>query len=483
MESVYSAGKLVGEDTATDTTAKKEGGEVSQGTGTGEMVFDEWQKEVIGFEGSVTIRAGRQVGKSTTVGKRSAELMMKYDNSSSLIIAPSQRQSSQLFIKTLSWLAEAHQAAIDKAGGYKENLEVSLRRNDELKRVFEQKHGIYAERPTKTMVKLKNGSICYSLPAGKTGIYLRTFALDFLYIDEAAYVPDAVYTALKPMLAVSVQTKKLGWEVFLSTPFGKGGFFYDSHYSTDYKQYHINSEKCVRIPKEFLLKEKKRLSRIEYAQEYLGEFIDEFHQFFPTKLIKSRMTFLRWDYETDYKPGLRYFLGVDIARYGEDENAFVIAEMQTNGNLKIVKAFTTARKSLVDTFNRIMKMNESYDFNRILIDDSGIGAGVTDMLIEKLRRKVLGLGNARKTVDAEAQQKSKIFKEDLYSNAAVMMEKEPPAIEIINSLKLLKSLKSMTFEYTQEKNLRIYGRYSHLAEAFVRACWSVKAKSLKLFIA
>lgn len=444
------------------------------------MIFDDWQQEIIDYKGNITLRSGRQVGKSTTVGKRRAKLMLDHPDSNSLIIAPSQRQSSQLFIKVMSWLEIEHQAAIEKAGGYQSKPEISARRNMELKRLFEQEHGIYAENPTKTTVKLKNGSICYALPAGKTGVYLRTFALDFLDIDEAAFVPDAVYTALKPMLAVSRKKRGLGWETFLSTPFGKGGFFYDSHFDDDYKQFHVNSEKCERIPKDFLLKEKKRLTRIEYAQEYLGEFIDEFNQFFPTALIKKRMTFMRWSFKDDFKKTAKYFLGVDVARYGQDENAFVILEMETGKCQRIVSTETTERKSLADTYKKILKLDEGYNFNRIFIDDTGIGAGVTDLLIDKLGRKVVGLSNAKKTVDKEGRT-GKIFKEDLYSHASLMLETDGK-LELKNCLKLLRSLKSMTFSYTTEKNLKIYGKYSHLAEAFVRACWAEKAKSLKLFV-
>ena len=125
--------------------------------------------------------------------------------------------------------------------------------------------------------------------------------------------------------------------------------------------------------------------------------------------------------------------------------------------------------------------DQQFKFNRIFIDDGGIGAGVTDFLIDKLGRKVIGLNNAKRTLDHEKIRTSKIFKEDLYSHAVLMMETKGK-IEIINSLKLLRSLKSMTFEYTSDKNIKIFGKYSHLAEAFVRACWAEKAKSLNLFI-
>lgn len=444
------------------------------------MIFDDWQQELISYKGSATLRSGRQVGKSTTVGRRCAKLMLEYPKTSSLIIAPSQRQSGQLFIKTMGWLMKEHHRLIEAAGGWKDRGDVSARRNMELRRLFEHDKGLFAESPTKSMVTLKNGSICYSLPAGKTGIYLRTFALDFLYIDEAAYVPDSVYKALKPMLAVS-SSKGLGWECFLSTPFGKGGFFYDSFSDDDYKQFHVNSEDCTRIPKAFLMKEKKKLSKIEYAQEYLGEFTDEFRQFFPTSLIKKRMTFIRWNYKEDYKKSAKYFLGVDFARYGEDENAFIEGEMLGGKAFRIIGVETSERKSLTDTVGRIMAKNEQMNYNKIFVDDGGLGAGATDMLIEQLGRKVIGLNNAKKTIDHEAVRTNKIFKEDLYSNASMMMEKDGQ-IDIISDLKLLRSLKSMTFEYTSDRNLRIYGKYSHLAEAFVRACWAVKKKGLSLYV-
>jgi hypothetical protein len=223
------------------------------------------------------------------------------------------------------------------------------------------------------------------------------------------------------------------------------------------------------------------MTRIEYAQEYLGEFVEEFNQFFSTPLIKKCMTFINWDFTTDYNKSKRYYLGADIARYGADENAFVVAEYDDR-IVKIVAASTTERKSLTDTAGRIMALDAQYNFSRIFIDDQGIGAGVTDILLEKLGRRVIGLNNAKKTLDAAKEQKGKIFKEDLYSNAACLMEAEPAKVEIISDLKLLKSLKSMTFEYTADKNLRIYGKYSHLAEAFVRACWCTKSRGLRLYV-
>ena len=185
---------------------------------------------------------------------------------------------------------------------------------------------------------------------------------------------------------------------------------------------------------------------------------------------------------TEYSKRLSYYLGSDIARYGGDENAFVVLEMKEKNKCRIIHAAATERKSIPDTARRHIILDEKFKrFNRLFIDDNGVGGGVVDILVEELgKSRVVGINNSSKSVEKDARKK-KILKEDLYSNALRMMEMGE--IEIINHLPLMRSLKSMTFEYTQDRNIRIYGKYSHYAEAFVRACWAVKHKGLKLFIA
>lgn len=450
-------------------------------TNNKKFVLDDWQKQVIFHEGDITIRAGRQVGKSQTVSKRAARLALKYGGTISLIVAAAQRQSSLLFEKTLGELMVVHDALLEMAGGYKENPKLSMRQNQERRQEFEAEHGLFDGSPTKTEVRLKNGSRIYSLPAGKTGIYIRAFTIDFLYGDEAAFIPDPVWLAITPMMAVP-KSAGFGWMTLLSTPFGKGGYFYHSHTDADFMRIHVSSENCPRISRDFLKKERGRLSHMEYAQEYLGEFIDEFNQFFQTKLINECMTFISWDYKTDYDKNAHYYLGSDIARYGADENAFVILEWKTWGDKwRIVRVETTDRKSITQTAKHHEILDDMFRFRKIFTDDTGVGGGVTDILTDVMgKNKVVGLNNAQKSEDES--RKGRILKEDLYSNALKMMESPLRKLEMVADMKLLRSLKSMTFEYTSDRNLRIYGRYSHVAEAFVRACWAQKAKGLKLFM-
>ena len=191
------------------------------------------------------------------------------------------------------------------------------------------------------------------------------------------------------------------------------------------------------------------------------------------------MTFMSWEFKDDFKRDKKYYLGVDIARYGEDENAFVISELDGK-TVKIVKTITSERKSLTDTAGRVISLDAKYNFRKVFTDDTGVGAGVKNMLIEKLgKNRVFGINNASR--NTEFEKKRGIMKEDLYSNAIKLMEEKK--IDIINNLRLQKSLKSITFSYRLDKKLSIHGKYDHLAEAFVRACWCTKAKGLRLFIA
>lgn len=415
---------------------------------------DPWQRKVLDHKGNVTMRCGRQVGKSTVTAIKAGRFAIENPGTVTLVIAASQRQSSLLFEKI----------------------------RGEIEYQEEQGNCEIAETPTQTRIVLSNGSKIYCHPAGRTGYLIRGFTIDLLIADEAAYINEEVWKSVIPMLAVSQKSRGFGWIILLSTPFGKGGYYYDTFHDASFLHIHVTSEQCSRIPKSFLLKEKKRLTKVEYAQEYLGEFVDEFNQFFPTEILKKCATFITWDSTTEYDNTRSYFLGVDIARYGEDETAYCIAEMDRHLNVRIVKALTTTRTSLTETVGRIKVLDDQFKFRNIYIDDQGIGSGVMDMLLEdkQTKRKAVGLNNARKSID-RFDRKGSLLKEDLYSNALMLMEQNK--LEMISDLQLLKSLKGMTFNYTSDKRLKIFGKYSHLAEAFVRACWCIKEKSLKVYVA
>jgi hypothetical protein len=88
-------------------------------------------------------------------------------------------------------------------------------------------------------------------------------------MDEAARVPDDLYRAVRPMLAVSN-----GRMICLSTPYGKRGFFYDAwaNGGDDWARIEIPASRISRIAPNFLERERRRIGASWFRQEYECSF-------------------------------------------------------------------------------------------------------------------------------------------------------------------------------------------------------------------
>lgn len=409
--------------------------------------LDGWQNEILNYQGNIAICSGRQVGKTATMALKTAHTLVKNAGIKILISSGSERQAQYIYEKLKNILG---QASID----------------------------VFAETPTMRRSVLKNGSEVYCLPTGKTGDLIRGLTLDIWIPDEAAYINDAVWATVSPMLWIS-KNKGMGWIWALSTPAGKIGKFFECFDNPTFKTWRVSALSCARIPQYELERWKKTYTRVQYEQEVLGNFVDEISRFFPQPVIESC---LKKDI-TGFANGYKY-LGVDVARYGGDENAFVEAQ-ESNEKYKVVFCETTERKGIHETFKKIVEFEKANNYKKILIDDAGVGGGLTDFLIEELRNKIIGINNSSRSVEARKgdikPRKRKVMKEDIYSNALLLMEQG--VVEIIDNDDLRESLQSILYEYDDQNNLKIYGRYTHLAEAYVRAMWGAKRKGLNLWCA
>jgi hypothetical protein len=91
-----------------------------------------------------------------------------------------------------------------------------------------------------------------------------------LVIDEAAFVPDELYLAVRPMLAVSQ-----GRLLALSTPHGTRGWWFESwRGQAGWERYEVPATRCPRISAEFLEEERRDMGEWWFRQEYLCEFLN-----------------------------------------------------------------------------------------------------------------------------------------------------------------------------------------------------------------
>ncbi len=216
---------------------------------------DAWQRDVLRSNArQILMLVTRQGGKSTVSSIRALHKAEYSPGALTLLLAPSYRQSKELFRKVKDAYAKLSNPS-------------PLVSESSLEMEFE------------------SGSRIVALP-GKEETIRGFSGVSLLIIDEAARVPDAMYQAVRPMLAVS------GGEILLlSTPFGKRGFFFREW--TDggalWHRTKITAYDCPRIPRDWLEQERAQIGDFWFEQEYMCEFKDDVSAVFRYEDIMAAM--------------------------------------------------------------------------------------------------------------------------------------------------------------------------------------------------
>jgi terminase large subunit-like protein len=202
------------------------------------MSPDLWQTQLLRSNSLRSLLlCSRQAGKSTATAALTLRVALLEPPALILLLSPTSRQSGELFR--------------DKV----------LRLLDALGRP------IPVVQQTALTLGLANGSRIVSLPGDEKNIRCYS-GVSLLVVDEAARVEDALYRAVRPMLAVS-----RGRMVCLSTPFGKRGWFFEAWTSPEpWERYLVAAKECPRIDSEFLAEERRALGDRWYRQEYECSF-------------------------------------------------------------------------------------------------------------------------------------------------------------------------------------------------------------------
>jgi hypothetical protein len=181
----------------------------------------------------------RQWGKSTVAAAKALHRAFATPRCLVLVASPGERQSAE-------WMRKA---------------------GDMLARMGIARRG---DGDNSISLLLPNQSRIVGLPG--TEATVRGFsAVSMLLIDEASRVDDAMYKALRPMLAVGDGDLWL-----MSTPNGKQGFFYESweHGGDDWLRVRVPATECPRISKKFLEEQRSVIGDAWFRQEHLCEFVD-----------------------------------------------------------------------------------------------------------------------------------------------------------------------------------------------------------------
>lgn len=216
------------------------------------MSPDPWQEKLLRSDARrMLMLASRQSGKSSVAAALALQVALLRPHSPVLLLSPTLRQSGELFRKVTGLFSA-------------------------LKRPL----GVIAESALR--LELANGSRVVSLPGTEETV--RGFSgVAMLIIDEAARVDDALYFAVRPMLAVSQ-----GRLVALSTPFGKRGWFHDEwHGDGEWERVRITADPCPRISPNFLAEERRALGERYWRQEFMCSFEDTIDAVFSYQDIQA----------------------------------------------------------------------------------------------------------------------------------------------------------------------------------------------------
>lgn len=218
---------------------------------------DGWQAGLLRSDArQMILNCSRQAGKSTVSSVLAVHEAIYKDDSLILLLSPSLRQSQELFRKVRD--------------GYTA-LESPL-----LPSVIEESN---------LRTEWENGSRIVALP-GKEATIRGFSGVSLLLVDEASRVPDELYQAVRPMLAVSG-----GRIVLLSTPFGRRGFFFEEweNGGADWQRVKITAYDCPRISKQWLERERQLIGDWWFRQEYLCEFVETDDQVFSYDDIQAAL--------------------------------------------------------------------------------------------------------------------------------------------------------------------------------------------------
>jgi hypothetical protein len=249
-------------------------------------------------------------------------------------------------------------------------------------------------------VELENGSKVYTAATTSSGI--RGKSVNWLYIDEAAIIPNNVaeqfFASVYPTISAGTTTKilltstPLGynhfWKFWNEAEKGKNGFV--SHF-IPYWEIPGRDEAWAE-------EQRRMLGEIKFNQEVLCEFLGSSNTLINGRTL-GNMSSLDPEYHSDlgldiYESPIKdhlYVITVDVSRgVGGDYSAFTIIDV-TEMPYKLVGKFKNNTIAPMLFPDAIFKAAKDYNNAFILVETNDIGAQVADILQQDLEyENILG---------------------------------------------------------------------------------------------
>lgn len=382
------------------------------------------------------IVCGRRSGKTQMVAGEAIRGAVLKLYPRQIVIAPSYKQTLIVFYKITELM--------QKAGVY-----------DDIDKV------VQSPRPK---IIFKNG--CFiDFGSADTPDSLRGEAYDRLFKDESAFIKKGADNAIKPL---AYDTGAPIWET--TTPWGKGEIWErwlrGTKGDVDYGCFHYNYKDNPYLSEEGIKEIEKDI--IEYGEgsiyvqaEILGNFVEDRDAYFSRELVESCIE--EYDMGMAVNNKHTYCSGTDFARMGEDSNVTIVLEGD-NEKIKVFDIEETNHQKLTEAIGRIKILDNKYNLIKMYLDQTGLGSGPTDMLVESL-------GGYR----VEGMTFTLRSKQDMYSNLKKLMEQG--RLKIPNNKKLIYQLLDLRYEVISSGDLKLHHSergHDDYPDALALAAWYFK---------
>ena len=329
----------------------------------------------------------------------------------------------------------------------------------------------------KMSFRFNNGARIICQTTGLKGEKIRGFTSALTIMEEASYIPDfIVKESILPMgLATRAKIIKIG------TPSGRNHFYdtYKKSVGGNRKVAHhkVTCEDGMRVglmDEEYVNMMKEELSEDQIKTQLYAEFIDDQDAYFKFALINSCISQENFEYE-DKKT---YYLGVDVARLGKKETAMIVVQKGSRKEPhKVVEIKSFKQMKSYQIVYKIQELDKTYQFEKIYVDETGVGGGTVDYLKTKygVYEKNKSVDKFEKVYDENAKIIGVTFtlasKLDIYSNLKVLMERGK--LKFPEHRKLISQLADLRYEETPMGNIKIHAPengYDDLPDALALAC-------------
>ena len=285
------------------------------------------------------------------------------------------------------------------------------------------------------------------------GFSAMGFGGDLVIMDEAAMVSRESYAKIMRMLGDDA-ANAIFIEMF--NPWDRNTKAYEHSISDRYLRIEIDYRiglKEKRITKDFVEEMREDMSPMEFTVLYESKFPEETDD----QLIKGKDidNALRAIPANLPENDVLKILGVDLARYGTDKTVLTYIKLYS-GSLAIIQEIRDYfHQDTMKTTGQIVNWDNQEHFHKIIVDDTGLGGGVVDRLIEQdqTANKTIPF-IAGKSPSEEVDKKRFLnFKAMYYNNLRRFFESGN--ILLIDNLDLINELAQIKQEYHSTGRMQI----------------------------